>query len=57
MTKKHFKAIAAIIKSTREKFQNPESQNAITEIELALCDYFQYENERFDEDRFLTACK
>ena len=57
MTRKHFKAIAEIIKSTRAEFMNSDSQSAITEIEMALCDYFKMTNDLFNEDRFLKACE
>ncbi len=54
MTRKHFVAIAAIIK-------NPEldgaSSRAVKEgIALALCEVFEKENPRFDAGKFLTAC-
>jgi hypothetical protein len=46
MTKKHFEAIAAIIKHTGPEFVVAE--------ELAA--YFETINPNFDKQRFLTAC-
>jgi len=65
MTRKHFKAVAAIL--AREKNEaNAETIGtrefnggrcyAAKEIAVALCDVFKAANPRFDRERFLTAC-
>jgi hypothetical protein len=69
MTRKHFIAIAAIIKA---RFDEVDSQapgaadldaghdagylNALTETAENMADYFASENPNFDRARFLTAC-
>jgi hypothetical protein len=62
MTKKHFKAIAEIIKGSMES--RPYTGNSINKaviihtegIAECLSHYFQQENPQFDRDRFLKAC-
>ena len=66
MTKKHFTAIAAIIKSQLNSAQLENSlvsqdikdgaQIASACIAESLADYFQGENPAFDRLRFLSAC-
>ena len=51
MTRKHFEAIASIIDS-----QRVAGQAAVWNLTIALADYFQRENPRFDRNAFLTAC-
>ena len=46
MTKKHFKAIAEIIKYSEDK----------QDIMIKLANYFAQENPRFDRERFVDAC-
>lgn len=54
MTKRHFEAIAAIVKSVaRYHDADKVTAKAIAE-DLAF--YFAKENPRFDRGRFLTAC-
>lgn len=48
MTKRHFEAIAAILRDY------PPAK--VMSIGLRLADYFASENPRFDRERFLTAC-
>ena len=58
MTKKHFKAIAEIIKSLR--FDNKEYECDIIKadsLEDKLAEFFAKENSLFNKDRFETACK
>lgn len=52
MTKKHFKAIAEIIKKQNEKC--PQATGNC--IAYELCDYFKSVNSKFDSQRFLNAC-
>lgn len=49
MTKKHFKAIAEIIRNTR-------CVKEIAQVAIKLADYFADENPLFDRDKFMTAC-
>lgn len=50
MTKRHFIAIAAILKSEHSPGQSSQA------VAIRLADYFANENPRFDRQRFLTAC-
>ena len=52
MTKKHYVAIAEIIKS--EAMATPYGYRA--DIAGKLADYFKQDNPKFDRERFLTAC-
>jgi len=69
MTRKHFKAFAAIIRRHADYLSNngPSStgfddgyftgyQYGIEVIADDLVDYFEGQNELFDRARFLTAC-
>lgn len=58
MTKKHYKAVAAIInKRLKEKHHAPIGEYEVVEvIALDLAKHFSAENSRFDEDAFLGAC-
>jgi len=55
MTKKHFKAIASIIKES----STPYSRNKINKDILVndLCVVFSAINPRFDKQRFIDACE
>lgn len=66
MTKKHYEAIAAIIKST---YTNAKLYNGINYRDTAhercetlettsirLADFFAQDNPKFDRERFLEAC-
>jgi len=60
MTKKHFKAIAEILRVHRLNAQNDYDydhtvQNTVNEIAGDLADYFKSQNPRFDRTRFLQA--
>lgn len=63
MTRKDFEAIAALLRNcSTESVQEPTDHELgrIFQSELiawAFCSYFASENERFDSDRFLAACK
>lgn len=61
MTKKHFKAIAEIIKQKRESTlgESPYEQgidHATYDFALSLSNYFVSDNPLFDRAKFLTAC-
>lgn len=61
MTKKHFTAIARIIKdNTVISADSIEEELAFETMRVAIAEelayYFQRENSRFDRDRFLNAC-
>lgn len=58
MTKKQFKAVAAIIsKRLNEKRHAPIGEYEVVEVlALDLAKLFKAENSRFDEDTFLEAC-
>ena len=55
MTKKHFKAIASIIKDSKTQY----SRNKINKDILIkdLCVVFSAMNPRFDKQRFVDACQ
>lgn len=53
MTKKHYEAIAVILKS----FNSGLLTNVcIKPMAKHLAEYFEQENPRFNRDKFLTAC-
>jgi hypothetical protein len=57
MTKRHFEAIAKILKSAREDaIAIGETPLQTSDVALGMADYFANENPRFDRARFLTAC-
>ena len=56
MTKKHFEAIAATLKHRTEWADNDEQKQGVIDSALALATTFEEFNERFDRDKFLTAC-
>ena len=62
MTKKHFEAIAAIIKSDLDALSDvsgpaaESAREACENIAVGMADYFASENPRFDREKFLTAC-
>lgn len=49
MTKKHFEAIAEVIKNTLVSDRREATATA-------MADYFETVNPRFNRDQFLTAC-
>ena len=56
MTKKHFKAIAEILKNTIENKEVFDDKiEAVRNIAQGLSDYFSEQNPLFDEDRFANA--
>lgn len=57
MTKKHYVAIAAAIKSGEEaRPVSATSASTQEQIAMACADYFASDNPRFDRARFLKAC-
>ena len=59
LTKKHYKAIAEIIRDNTEKASEWDIMLQIinpTKLIQQLCLYFQADNPRFDKQRFLDAC-
>ena len=65
MTKKHFNAIAAILKEVASKsketansYMNKEivALSIHNEVSVRLCTYFATINDRFDREKFLDAC-
>ena len=59
MTRKHFEAIAALIKAEQEQPMYddlPACREAVKDVALRLASQFNLENPRFDRQRFLTAC-
>ncbi len=60
MTKKHFRAIAEIIRkqTIAAKLADPNDDPKLyTELFVnELCNYFKTENELFDDDKFRQAC-
>lgn len=58
LTKKHFKAIAEIIRTSRDVIITYTSNKPIAECDVAehLADYFATQNPRFDRQKFLDAC-
>lgn len=56
MTKKHFEAIAKIIKEEKEASSNEDADVMANAIALRLSQYFITENHHFDPYRFLRAC-
>lgn len=51
MARKHYKAIAEIIKENRLK-----DDTASWRMIKKLADYFAIDNPRFDRQKFITAC-
>ena len=54
MTKKHFKAIAEIIR--KAKTTQGIDAGSSAEVSIKLADYFQEGNPLFDADKFHKAC-
>ena len=52
MTKKHFKAVAEIIRNLR-----PEAEREKEYLIESFARLFEAENPRFDYDKFAKACK
>ena len=56
MSKKHFNAVAALIKSRLERETSEEIKGGVRLVALDLANQFVSENPRFDKARFLTTC-
>ena len=63
MTRKHFEAVARILKAEKDAGPdyNLEHRRDVHEVTVSaiahgLVEFFGTENERFDRERFLTAC-
>jgi hypothetical protein len=56
MTKKHFEAIARVLRGEAKGARTYEASVAIEDVTYALAALFAAENPRFNRDLFLTAC-
>lgn len=56
MTKKDYIKVAAILKSRLQRTTDVMSSVVIRAIAADLADMFLADNDRFDRQRFLTAC-
>lgn len=64
MSKKHYEAIASLLKQRRDNEAGSRAQGAgtraavatIDAVALDLAGYFAADNQRFDKSRFLKAC-
>lgn len=58
LSKKHCKAIAEIIKAEVDHWEKklPPVQVALIAVAGNLANYFYKDNQRFDRDKFMTAC-
>lgn len=58
LSKKHFKAIAEIIKRANlDAKHGNDAKLVLSSLEIDLCHYFMSENSAFDSGRFREACK
>lgn len=55
-TKQHHKSIASIVKATLLNYKWSSDDVRIQEFLYNLANYFQYDNPKFNEDKFLEAC-
>ena len=59
MTKKHYEAIASIIKSTHNNarlYNQPQRIDTLGVTASRLADYFTTDNKNFNREMFLQAC-
>jgi len=54
MKKKHYEAIAEVLKIVHDKYYISDSARYL--IATLLAEYFTSDNKNFDRVRFLTAC-
>ena len=54
MTRKDYELIAGVIKAQREKMHN--ETETVDEVALAMAEALEDTNDRFDREKFLTAC-
>ena len=56
-TKKHYKAIATIVREAKEDHRGgTPAELVLATIDEQLADYFAQDNERFDRAKFIEAC-
>jgi hypothetical protein len=55
LTRKHFKAIAEVIKTAENVHQETMDEKRLY-IANHLADFCETQNSRFDREKFLTAC-
>lgn len=56
MTRKHYAAVAAIIRQHLEQDDREVAVQAIRELAVSQAGLFADENDAFDPDRFFEAC-
>lgn len=56
LTKKHFEALAEIIKTVKDDVGDRTVDSVLHQIARDVADFSQVENSRFDRNRFLRAC-
>lgn len=60
LSRKHYKAIAEIVKETSDQHEHPDLYcwlaSDTESLTNKLADYFAQDNPHFDRDRFLVAC-
>lgn len=56
MTKKHFEAIARIIREVKQGVETQGGVDAVNDITEKLSTFFKQDNPRFDKNRFEEAC-
>lgn len=56
MTKKDYVAIANVVRSTVTEPSQEVHDPMLYALISGLCEVFAADNERFDRDRFVTAC-
>lgn len=56
MTRKHYVAIAAIIRRHLDSDAGSDAHDAVAGVAVALAGTFAADNQAFDRTRFLEAC-
>jgi hypothetical protein len=57
MTRKHFEALARIMRLNAEQAETQEARHIVAGVASDLASYLYQTNPRFDRDRFLAACQ